>query len=490
MKYLMGIDVGTSSCKVGVFSEEGVAVALEIERYEVVYSTDGAIDLDAEEVWTAAVTAIRRANVSSGGVPVEAISISSQGEAVIPVDIDGNPLARCPVSADLRGAKYVLELAGTIGPEKLHTLTGQSVDPIHSIGNIRWWIDNSANVRESASSYLGFPEFFHLKMGLTPSVDYTLAARMMLFDINQFQWAEHLVDFAGILESQLPNISESGTVLGAIPEIHARALGFSNQPAVVLGGHDQVMAAIGAGITVSQPVYSIGTTECMVFKSDVQQKINSDLLPSYPLFSRGFFVTLNGSQSGGRILSWLVDFLAVEGERCESCNRELWSRIDRSGIDYRNSLLVSTKRMMRKWSDESSSLPAGLITGIDISTTKDDLIHGILESITYEQAIDFLSIEKHINEVELIRAVGGGSKSDLWLQIKADSLGYPIVRTRHIEAASAGAAMLAGVGTGIFSSIEVAQQDFSNIVYRISQNVEYSDYHINKIKQYKISFNA
>ena len=139
---LMGIDVGTSSCRVCVVDETGALLTLQGQGYEVKAPGPGLYELDPDEVWSAVATSIKKANRSVPAGTVGALGISAQGEAIMPFDVNGQALRRSPISADSRGAEHIRSLAEEMGLSKLHALTGQLPDPIHSIGKLKWWSEH------------------------------------------------------------------------------------------------------------------------------------------------------------------------------------------------------------------------------------------------------------------------------------------------------------------------------------------------------------
>jgi xylulokinase len=488
---LMGIDVGTSSCRVCVVDETGTFLTVQRKGYEVKAPGPGLYELDPEDVWSAVATSIKKANGSVPAGTVGALGISAQGEAIMPFDFNGQVLRRSPISADSRGADYIRSLAEEMGLRKLHTLTGQLPDPIHSIGKLKWWSEHEPQVIQETKLFGGYPELLHLRMGLPPMVDHGLASRTMLFDIGRKTWADVLTKFAGIDQDRLPAIGPSGYVVGKIPADNAESLGFSNQPLVVLGGHDQVMAAVGGGLRPGRPVYSIGTTECIVFQSEEPLADDALLLPSYPYADGKNFVTLNGSQAGGRVFDWLSSVVRTE-VTSQSKKKRFLEEIDDLEPDYTNPLLFVPGDILGAYSRDQVALGGGAFIGLTSDATRSDMIFSVLEGITYSQSEGFPYLRSKFGPFEYLSAVGGGAKSDLWLQVKADALGSPVARMKNLEAGCLGAAMLAGVGLGIYSDIEEAQQSFCTADAVFEPNGARFEYHQRKssvLQRYKSILN-
>jgi xylulokinase len=299
-----------------------------------------------------------------------------------------------------------------------------------------------------------------MQLGLPPVIDHTMAARTMAFDIRSLDWSEEMLATAGIDKDRLATHLPSGTIIGEIPHIVAHNLGFTDNVQVVTGGHDQPCAALGAGVfQPGEALYSIGTTEAI---AAITYQTNSDLqqynLPCYPNVLPNTFITLSGNQTGGRLLRWYRDELAAaERDSAEQLQRDIYDVIVEQVDDTPSPLLLLPyfAGSGSLYNDQSAT---GVIMGLTFDTRRKDIVKAILEGVTYEQALSLRYLREMGMEINHLRAVGGGTRSDIWLQIKSDIVNIPIQVIHTPEAASLGAAILAGWATRIYPDLSEASQ--------------------------------
>lgn len=199
-------------------------------------------------VWQHLRSCIQEVNAQVHDEPVMALSISSQGEAVVPVSADRQVLANSPVSSDNRAVAQADELVSRLGFDRIYQLTGQPASALFSLPKILWWRTNAPDVFEKAWKFLCYGDFVTLRLGLEPVIDRTMAARTLAYDIHSQNWSDEILDAAGLEAYQLAQVAPSGTVIGEIPAQQAQELGFVKPVQVIVGGHDQPCAALGAGV--------------------------------------------------------------------------------------------------------------------------------------------------------------------------------------------------------------------------------------------------
>jgi xylulokinase len=387
--------------------------------------------------------------------PVTALSISSQGEAIVPVSADGEVLAPSPVSSDSRAASQANALIERIGFDRIYELTGQPVSSLFSLPKIMWWKDHAPELHEHAWKFLCYGDFVTLRLGLEPIIDRTMAARTLAYDIRSNRWSEEILDAAGIDAARFASVLPSGTVIGEIPGQIAGDLGFAGSVQVVAGGHDQPCAALGAGVIEPGAVmYSIGTTEAIVaVLTQARPELRAGNFAVYPHVVPLTYVALAGNQTGGRLLRWYRDVLGThETEVAKQENVDVYEVIMRQVTDRPSGLLI-LPYFAGSGTLENDATATGAIVGLTFDTRREDLVKAILEGVTYEQALCLRYLRERDVPIHWLNAVGGGARSPVWLQIKADIVGLPINRIRVSEAASLGAALLAGWGSGVYASL-------------------------------------
>jgi xylulokinase len=418
----LGLDLGTSGCKLIAFDREGRAVGRAARSYRQKIEDEIFHTLDLEAVWAHAVACFEELDALSLNGRVRTLAISALGEAFVLVDRAGKPLHPAPVSTDMRGLSAMTALNRQLGAEHVARLTGHPPSPIHSIYKLMWMKKHTPEILRDGRLCLCFHGYALTQLGLPAAIDRSFAARLMLLDVETDRWSPALLDAAGLCEDQLPPVVQSGTPLGAIPDAVASALRLPSGVEVVAGAHDQPMGALGSGVIApGMAMYSIGTTECLVVPLG---ELDTDLaLSNFPVYAHaahGLYITLIGSQSGGRVLAWLQDIMGREGQEIGALLAEAAPIRDTSPL-----LLAHFSGSGTVLNDATSR---AAIHGLGLETTRGDLVASFLEGITLEQAISLDHLIEATGPLEEIRAIGGGTRSDGWLQMKADILGCRVTR--------------------------------------------------------------
>jgi xylulokinase len=448
---ILGLDVGTTACKAVAFSEEGNILGSAGKGYQLRFPRPGWAELDPEEVWNAVRSVIREA-ARGCPEPIEAIGVSSQGEAVVALDRHGNALSPIIVSFDRRSLPQTEYLRQALGDSVIYAKSGQILAPMGTATKILWMGQNGIGKTVEKPFFACVGDYIMYRLGVTPATDPSMAARTMLYDIRLQNWSPELLDAVGIRKEQLAVILPAGTAVGRIPPEVASELELSRGVTMVVGGHDQPCAMLGTGATAEgEAAYSLGTTETLICSMhSFQPELGSRGFPCYPHVLAGHFVTLAGNFTGGNLLQWFRDqFAAEEKLEAERTGRDAYDLILEQMPDTPSGLLVLPHFTSTgtPWNDPNG---VGAILGLQLETTRGQFIRGLLEGVTFEILLNMSVIRETGVCISSCRAVGGGSRSSRLLQLKADVLGVPIHVPRAGEATCKGAALLAGQGVGLF----------------------------------------
>jgi len=462
---LIGLDVGTTGCKAVVFSPDGETLGSAYREYGILSTEPGMAEQDAEQVWqiTCQVLgqAIRRAsgNQSRAG-RVGALSLSVQGDAVIPVDRNFTPVYNAVLGMDYRSQPQAQICRERLGDRRLFDLTGMRPHPINSLIKMMWLKQNKPDAFRRAWKLTTYADFVLGKLGAEAVIDHTMASRTMAFDLKTKSWAKEILEPAGIDPDLLSRPVPSGTEVGTVSRSAARMTGLSEGTVLVTGGHDQTCAALGAGVVgEGRGVVSTGTAEVLsaaFFDPALNDAMYRSFYPCYLYTRPDMYFTFALNHVGGLLLRWYRDNFALpEIEEARAAGVDPYDRILEKVPEKSSGVLVLPhfNGSGTPWCDMESK---GAIVGLDLSTTRHDIARSILESQSYELKINLEMLEQAGINVSELRAVGGGAKSQLWLQIKANILARPITTLKFREAACLGAALLAGSATGVFLSLDSA----------------------------------
>jgi xylulokinase len=297
--------------------------------------------------------------------------------------------------------------------------------------------------------------FISFMLGAQPVVDYSLANRTLLFDVDRQDWSEELLELAGLERQKLPDVAPSGTVIGSVSKRVAQELGLPAHVSIVTGAHDQCANAVGCGvIQEGHAVYGMGTFICItpVFSARrepavmIERGLNTEhhAVP-------GRYVSFIYNQ-GGSLVKWFRDtFAAAERRQAAETGRDIYADLI-AEIPPGPSGIVVLPHFTTTGPPAFIADSCGVVAGLRLETTRGDLLKGILEGSTFYLKECVEALAPTGIEIADFRAVGGGSKSDAWTQLCADVLGRPFVRPKVTEAGALGAAIMAGVGAGVFPS--------------------------------------
>jgi xylulokinase len=455
---LLGLDIGITGCKAVAFSLTGEMLAQAYREYPLYQPHPGWMELDPDEVWDAVRDVIRHVTQAIPGDPVRALSVSTHGESVVPLDAGGRHLCRFITALDTRAAEQTEWWGEQLGKDRLFQVTGMPLHPMYTVNKLMWLRQNQPDIFAGARRFLCMQDFVFYKLGLDPAMDYSLATRTMAFDVNHLGWSDEILSLADLAVEQLSRPLPSGSMLGQVKPSIADELGLAPGAVGVTGGHDQPSGALGCGaIGEGIAMDSTGTVECVAVASPklvLDAKLLESNLPVAPHTVPGMYLVLGYSSTGGALLRWFRDnFAAAEQQEAAQTGGDVYELILEQATEGPSPVLILPHFFGSgtPWMDPDSK---GAILGLDMSTTRGHVIKGILDSVTYETKLSVDVMEKAGIAVRELRAIGGGAKSPRWLQTKADIFGKPVMAMDVSEAACLGVAILAGVAIQAFSSIE------------------------------------
>ena len=446
MSYL-GLDIGTSGCKAIVFNEYGKELAAAFREYQLITLHEGWAELNSEKVCSKCFEVIKEVTSKAGADPVQAMSISSQGEAFTPVDSNGNILGNSMVSSDTRASSVVDRFCEEFGAEKLYSITGHTAYPMFSLFKLIWLRENNPRLWGKTDKFLCFEDLIHLKLGLDPAIGYPLAGRTMLFNINSHQWDEEILASIGMFSSQLAKPLPSGSIVGIIPTKIATQVGLPHNVVVVAGGHDQACGALGAGIiSDGMAMYATGTVECIspAFEKPIfGENLFKNNYCTYDFTVQGMYTTVAYSLTGGNILKWYRDEFAFrEKEIAKQNGRDIYEVILDS-VPHNPSKLLVLPYFTPSGTPYFDSSTIGAIIGLQLNTSREEILRALLEGVLFEMRLNLSILEKSGIIIDELRIIGGGSKNKKWNQLKANILNKPITTVSVPEAGCLGTAILA-----------------------------------------------
>jgi xylulokinase len=457
---LLGLDIGTSGCKATVIDYEGRVLGGAYREYSLSAPQAGWQELDPDTVWRSVKEIVAESLAGYRGEGIKAISVSSFGESVTPIDRNGKVLHNAIIYIDRRGQEEAEFLKRSLGFQRILEITGASVHPMYAINKIMWLKKHRPEIYAETWKFLLFADFILFMLGAKPHTDYSLAARTMAFDVIGKTWSREILDAAGVEEGKLGEPVQSGTIVGEVNPSIARELGLPAGVILVAGGHDQPCAALGAGvITGGIAVDGLGTTECVTpaFPNPtISTAMAKSSFACVPHVVKDMYVTYAFTFTSGSLLRWYRDNFGQDcREEAERTGSSAYEVLIGRATKGPSSLYV-LPHFAGAATPYMDTLSTGAILGLRIDTKGEDIVKAILEGITFEMMVNLERLDAAGVRVDELRAVGGLAKSEEFLQLKADMMGRRVTTLDVSEAGTMGVAILAGTASGAYRSVEDA----------------------------------
>ena len=469
MSLLIGLDIGTTSVKVGIYEAGGRQSASVGREYALDHPAPERAEADAETYWTASVSAIREALTVAGGDPtrVAAIAVSSQGETVIAVDEHGRPLGPAIVWLDNRAVDEAHELQARFGDAGVYDHTGvPTVTPTWTACKILWLRRHEPARFGSAARFLLVEDLVLHRLTGRFVTEGGVQSTTLLFDIRSHAWWLEMLEAVGIGPEQLPELMPPGAIVGTLTAEAAAALGLPANVKIVAGGMDQGAGAVGVGNFggvghVGGGIVSESTGGALTLQATVDRHGGdaSGQTPVYVHSAPDRYLYCPVCPTGGMALTWFRDqFGAEEVSRASHEGRHAYDLLTELAAEVPPGAdgLTMLPHLMGAFSPEYEPEARGVFYGFTLHHGKPHFARAVLEAVAFMLRRNLELLAQAGAPATEIRSHGGGARSALWNQIKADACGLPVVTLAGEDAAVRGDAMLAGVATGAFPDLAAA----------------------------------
>jgi len=473
MDLLLAIDAGTTSVKAGLFAPDGRCLGIGRQEYQLETPAADRAQLDPEVYWQACVKTVREAIRQPGVQPeqVKALAVSSQGETTITLDAKGRAIYPALVWLDNRAVDQAAFLAKRFGNE-VYSRTGiPDIVPTWPACKILWIRQNEPEVFSRADKFLLVQDYLIYRLTGRIVTDGSVSCTTLNYDLVKNAWWADVQDAIGIRTDQLPEIVQPGAAVGTLSEAAAALLGLSGKTRVVTGGMDQAVGAIGAG-NFQPGMVSESTGAALAIQATITDPMidRSRVVPVYYHSVPGHYLFVPVCPTAGMAFKWLRDsFFADEMKQAEAEKTDAYDRLTKlaqsvpAGADG----LIMLPHLMGAFSPEPNPLARGSFTGFTLSHTRGHFVRALLEGVAFLLQRNLEYIERTGMVIREIRSTGGGARSRLWNQIKANVCNRPVVTLVNEETALLGNAILAGVAGGVFPSIEAGCQAMVAVKERI-----------------------
>lgn len=444
MDCLLGIDIGTTSTKSALFTTEGEVVDIAYQSYSVHYPAENWAEQDPEDWWRALVKTVRAVVLKNKPkVNVKALSLSTQGGCLVMLDEQFRPVTNAVSWLDNRAQEVSDIILSEISEDELYHDCGWAGVKGMTFATTVWVREKMPEIFSKTRYFCSTVDYLNHRLSGKLAIDYTNLALTAFLDLASLDWSDKALSLAGIKRKNVAGIVPSGEIIGRLSQTAAEELGLSRDVLLVSGAHDQYCANIGAGaLNTGDCVLSTGTAWVLTLTADRMVFDGSRTIHPCVHVLDDKFGLMTTVSTGGNSLEWFrntfcpamdFDVLSAEAKKAEpGCGGLLF--IPKSAAGNRKAQLVN----------------------IDSMHEFSHFIRAVFEGVAYanKRHIDIFAHEGL--PIEKIIMTGGGAGSSVWPQIVADISNIPLGIPQQKESACAGAAMLAGTGAGLFSSVNDA----------------------------------
>ncbi|GGD10144.1 FGGY-family carbohydrate kinase [Aureimonas glaciei] len=453
-RLVVGIDSSTQSTKAIAFDASGRTVAEGRAPVALSSPKPGHAEQEPEDWWTAACTALKAVTRAVGADRIDAVAISNQRETVAFLGADGRPIGPALVWLDERATPTHAAYAERMGRTFLHETTGKPVDTIPVVYRLDWLRQNDPALLDAAAEIVDAHGFLVRRLTGTAVASWTSADPFGIFDITAMRWSPEILASLAIPLSKLPQAVRPGTAIGQVNAAGAAATGLAEGTPLYAAGGDGQCAGLGANAFRPGQVYlNLGTaTITGVYSKEPRTSLSWRTMTGPT--GEGYFLE-SAQKAGAFFVNWVIDTFC--GGRADPAVFDaLEAAAARLPVGCEG--LMMTPHILGVMNPHWDPKARGAIVGLSPGHGRAHLYRAALEALTLEIARALSAMAREGIALDCIRAIGGGAKSRMWLQMLADATGLPVERSATVEASALGAAIIAARGAGWFGSYKEAAE--------------------------------
>lgn len=454
MTLLLGLDVGTTSIKAVVYRPDGLAVAAAASPTPTHVPRPRWAYYRAEELWQTVVSTIRQAVAEvPDPAQITSVAVASVAEAGVLLDTAGNATTDIIAWYDTRTRPQAEWLAEQIGQDELFARTGLSLQPIFSLCKLLWLREHEPEAWRRSVHWLLISEFIAFKLCGERGSEPSQASRTLMMNIHDLRWDQRTLDQAGIDREMLAPLGPSGTLLGTVTPDTAAATGLPITAKVSTGGHDHVCGAFAAGVTrPGQMLNSLGTAEAVfvpLAEPLMDPKVGRQGYTQGAHVAGGGYYVFAGQYTSGASIDWMRGLLG-DGEQRLPYD-ETMALAETAPAGSLGLVFLPHLRLANPPYDDPRS--RGAFLGLTVETGRSAVARAVFEGLAFETMGTYEPLREYPQVVppESVVAIGGGTRNQMLMRIKASVSGLPHQIIDAEEATALGAAMLGGVGAGVYA---------------------------------------
>lgn len=454
-RYLLGIDIGTTSCKCIVVDPEGRSLGEGTTPYSILSPQASWAEQDPEAVFAGVIEAVRKAVLISHVSPDEiwALSFSGAFHSLLAVDREGIPLTNALIWADTRGGESSLHIREEYDGHQIYQRTGCPVHPMYPASKILWMRENLPSAYRKAHKFISLKEYVLHRLLNKYLVDRSIASGTGLFNIHHLDWDNDTLAIVGITADRLSEHVATTTIFEGLDPIHAEAMGIPSDVLVVIGAGDGLLSNLGAGsVEPGQLTCMIGTSGALRVLSQAPKLDEEERTWCY-LLTDQVWVVGGAINNAGLVYQWFRDHFCPAAENSyEALNEEAAEvGVGAEGLIF---LPYLTGERSPNWNPNAR----GVLFGLSLRHDRRHFIRAIMEGVAYRMYSVLLALEEVTGKTTETRGSGGFLRSPLWIQIIADVWGRELVVPQLIETTSLGAVFLAMYALGLIGDLREVRE--------------------------------
>lgn len=461
-KYILAHDLGTSGNKATLFSEDGELIASAISTYATNYGDNNHAEQNPDDWWYAVTETTQKLLKKVSADSIAAVALSGQMMGCLCVDKQGNPLRPHMLYCDQRSQKQEEYLKRNISEERFYSITGHRISASYSLEKLMWVRDNEPEIYSKTHKMLNAKDYINFLLCGIMATDPSDASGTNAYDINKWAWSQEIIELAGVTPSMFPEVRSSIDVIGTITNNAAQATGLKEGTPVVCGGGDGSCAGVGVGCVSPGSSYNyLGSSSWVALTVEKPIVDPERRTMNWAHVVPGMLHPSGTMQTAGASHNWMAKQLChKEQSETESTGANVYELIDNSieksplGANKLIFLPYMLGERTPRWNVDAK----GAFIGLTLMHTHNDILRAVMEGITLNLGYIVNIFREHVN-IDKMTIIGGGAQSKLWLQMMADIYNVEIMVPNYLEeATSMGAAVLAGVGCGIFADFSVTER--------------------------------
>lgn len=468
MKYVIGVDLGTSSVKVLLVNQLGEVCQEAVRHYPLSHPKTGYSEQNPEEWVQGTIEAVNelvsKANVSNEAI--EGISFSGQMHGLVLIDETGTPLRPAILWNDTRTTKQCQKITEVLGSKLLEITKNKALEGF-TLPKILWVQEHEPELLAKATQFLLPKDYLRYRLTGNIDMEYSDAAGTLLLDIVKHRWSEEICETFAISPSICPPLIESHELSGTLLLEIANEMNLTDQVKVFAGGADNACGALGAGIINDEmAMCSIGTSGVfLAYEKDKTQDFKG-ALHFFNHSQPNSYYSMGVTLAAGYSLNWFKETFAKEKNF-----EELLEGI--AEIPAGANGLVFTPYIVGERTPFADALIRGSFIGMDSTHTLDHFTRAVIEGITFSLR-DSLELMRTVGKKEVgkIVSIGGGAKNHTWLQIQADIFNTPVTKLTSEQGPALGAAIIAAIGCQWFETFEDCKKAFIRYEKEFTSNPE------------------